>query len=159
MSKLVHPELSYRVRGVLLDVHRTVGPLLKEEVYRDAIVLGLEKRGIPCVPEKAFEVYYRENRVGLYYVDVWVDGGKLLLELKVAPEIAPEVSLHHWTPKMHSSSPSRHASLSGPSHGSPNHVSWEPSGVRGLQSLSTASQRSNWSPARSVHSMNPAMHS
>lgn len=89
MAKLVHPELSYRVRGVLLDVHRRLGPLLREAYYRDAIVIGLEKRGIPCVPEKFFEVHYRENRAGRYFVDVWVDGGKLLLELKVAPEITP----------------------------------------------------------------------
>ena len=89
MAKLIHPELSYRVRGVLLDVYKVLGPMLKEEYYRDAIVLGLEKRGIPCTAEKRFEVYYENERAGLYFVDVWIDGGKILLELKVAPEIAP----------------------------------------------------------------------
>jgi len=89
VSKLVHPELSYTVRGVLLDVYNTLGPLLKEEYYRDAIALGLEARSIPCQVEKPFEVYYQGERVGLYYVDVWVDGGKLLLEIKVAPAIEP----------------------------------------------------------------------
>jgi len=87
MSALIHPELSYQVRGVLLDVYNTLGPLLKERFYEDAIVIGLEKRGIPCEAEKEFEVYYEGERVGLYYVDVWVDEGKLLLELKVAPAI------------------------------------------------------------------------
>ena len=76
MPKLVHPELSYQVRGVLLDVHNVLGPMLKEEYYQEAILLGLEKRGIPCVAEKAFEVFYEDERVGLYYVDVWIDGGK-----------------------------------------------------------------------------------
>lgn len=89
MTKLVHPELSYEVRGVLFHVYNTLGPMLKEEYYRDAIALGLERRGIGCEPEKAFEVYYRDQRVGLYYVDVWVEGGKILLELKVAPAIEP----------------------------------------------------------------------
>lgn len=89
MSKLVHPQLSYTVRGVLLDVYNTLGPGLKEEYYRDAIALGLEARGVPCQVEKVFEVYYEEERVGLYYVDVWVDGGKILLEIKVAPAIEP----------------------------------------------------------------------
>ena len=27
--------------------------------------------------------------MGLYYVDVWIEDGKILLELKVAPAIAP----------------------------------------------------------------------
>ncbi|GAB4532417.1 MAG: hypothetical protein Kow0063_12970 [Anaerolineae bacterium] len=35
MPKLVHPELSYLVRGVLLDVYNVLGPMLKEEYYRD----------------------------------------------------------------------------------------------------------------------------
>jgi GxxExxY protein len=89
MAKLVHPELSYQVRGVLLNVYNKLGPLLKEEYYRDAIILGLNKRGIACEPEKSFEVYYEGERVGLYYVDVWIEGGKILLELKVAPAIEP----------------------------------------------------------------------
>jgi GxxExxY protein len=87
MSKLVHPELSYSVRGVLLNVHNTLGPMLKEAYYRDAIAIGLEARGISCATEKAFEVYYRDQRVGLYFVDVWIEDGKLLLELKVSPSI------------------------------------------------------------------------
>jgi GxxExxY protein len=77
------------VRGVLLHVYNKLGPLLKEEYYRDAIVLGLEKRRMACEWEKGFEVYYEGERVGLYYVDVWIEDGKILLELKVAPAIAP----------------------------------------------------------------------
>lgn len=87
--KLVHPELSYNVRGLLFNVYNALGPMLKEEYYRDAIVLGAEKRGTACEAEKAFEVYYEEERVGLYFVDVWIESGKMLLELKVAPAILP----------------------------------------------------------------------
>ena len=89
MTRLVHPKLSYQVRGVLFDVYNSLGPMLKEEYYRDAIVLGMEKHGITCEPEKSFEVYYECERVGLYYVDVWVDDGKMLLEIKVMPAIEP----------------------------------------------------------------------
>jgi GxxExxY protein len=87
MGRLIHPKLSYSVRGVLLNVHNALGPLLKEAYYRDAIAIGLNGRGIRCVTEKAFEVYYRDERVGLYFVDVWIEDGKLLLELKVSPSI------------------------------------------------------------------------
>jgi len=74
---------------VLLDVYNVLGPMLKEDYYRDSIVLGLRKRGIACTWEKNFEVFYENERVGLYYVDVWVEGGKILLEIKVAPAILP----------------------------------------------------------------------
>lgn len=89
MTKLLHPELSYQVRGVIFHVYNTLGPLLPEEFYRDAIVIGLEKQGLTCQAEKPFEVYYEGERVGLYYVDVWIEAGKLILEIKVAPAIDP----------------------------------------------------------------------
>jgi GxxExxY protein len=63
--------------------------MLPERFYQDAIAVGLESKGIHCATEKAFEVFYRNVRVGLYYVDVWIENGKIILELKVAPEILP----------------------------------------------------------------------
>jgi GxxExxY protein len=89
MTKLLHADLSYQVRGVLFHVFNTLGPLLKEAYYRDAVALGLRKRGIACDVEQGFEVAYKGERVGLYYVDVWIEQGKILLELKVAPTFAP----------------------------------------------------------------------
>jgi len=44
MAQLIHPELSYEVRAVLLDVYNALGPMLEEEHYEDAIAIGLEKR-------------------------------------------------------------------------------------------------------------------
>lgn len=84
---LIHPELSYEVRGVLLHVYNSLGPMLKEEYYGSAIAIGLEKRHISVETEKAFEVYYEGERVGLYYVDDWIENGKMLLEVKVVPAI------------------------------------------------------------------------
>jgi GxxExxY protein len=55
VSKLIHPELSYQVRGALFDVYNVLGPMLKEEYYEEAIALGLKKRGIACESEKAIQ--------------------------------------------------------------------------------------------------------
>jgi GxxExxY protein len=73
----------------LFDVHNALGPMLPEKFYQAAIAIGLEAKGIRCETEKSFEVYYRDARVGLYFVDMWLEDGKILLELKVAPEITP----------------------------------------------------------------------
>ena len=89
MPALIHPELSYEVRAVLLDVYNQLGPMHKEGHYEGAIAIGLDKRRIACETQKTFEVHYEGERVGLYQVDTWVDGGKILLEIKVAPRIAP----------------------------------------------------------------------
>ncbi len=89
MANIIHKELSYTIRGVLLDVHNELGPMLPEEFYQQAVEIGLTAKGIDCKGQKPFEVYYRRQRVGLYYVDLWLEGGKVLLELKVAAEILP----------------------------------------------------------------------
>jgi GxxExxY protein len=89
MSKLIHKDLTYTIRGVLFDVYNQLGPMLPEEFYQHAVELGLSAKGVDCKREKPFEVFYQQQRVGLYYVDLWIEGGKVLLELKVAPQILP----------------------------------------------------------------------
>lgn len=87
MTQIIHPELSYQVRGVLLHVYNALGPMLPETYYESAIAIGLEKRGIQVQTQKPFELYYENERVGLYYPDIWLEDGKILLELKVEPAI------------------------------------------------------------------------
>jgi GxxExxY protein len=70
MTNLLHEELSYKVRGILFDVHNQLGPMLPEQVYNQATAIGLEKQGIHCQTEKEFEVTYRGVQVGRYAVDV-----------------------------------------------------------------------------------------
>lgn len=89
MSEIIHKQLSYTVRGVLLSVYNQLGPMLPEKFYQAAIAIGLTAAGIQNETEKGCEVYYRGVEVGRYYVDIWIEGGKLLLELKVAPNILP----------------------------------------------------------------------
>ena len=92
MSKstiFLHKKLSYAVRGVLFDVHNKLGPNLPEKFYNDAVIIGLRAANIRCQPEKQFSVQYRGVEVGRYYVDVWIEDGKMLLELKVAPKLLP----------------------------------------------------------------------
>ncbi|HFE66526.1 MAG TPA: GxxExxY protein, partial [Chloroflexi bacterium] len=38
---------------------------------------------------KQFQVTYHDVQVGRYYVDIWIENGDMLLELKVAPLLAP----------------------------------------------------------------------
>ena len=49
----------------------------------------MRQKSIPCEAEKPFEIFYEGSRVGLYYIDVWIDNGKIILENKVKHEILP----------------------------------------------------------------------
>ena len=87
MTELIHKNLTYKVRGTLFDVHNALGPMLPEAFVRDAIAICLEEKGISCITEKQFTVYYRGVDVGRYFVDIWIEDGNLLLELKVVPQL------------------------------------------------------------------------
>jgi GxxExxY protein len=89
MTEIIHKELSYVTHGAMLRVFNTLGPMLPERFYQDATILDLTALGIQCEKEKEFEVYYRDVRVGHYFVDIWIENGKLILELKVAAKIMP----------------------------------------------------------------------
>jgi GxxExxY protein len=89
MTHIIHKELSYTVRGALIDVYNKLGPSLPESFYQEAVTCALEERGITCIPEKPFEVFYRNQSAGKYAIDHWLEKGKIILELKVAPQIMP----------------------------------------------------------------------
>lgn len=89
MPTLIHPELSYQVRGAMFETYNILGPLLPEAMYRNALCHELQQRGLRCEMERPFHVSYEGEQVGLYYVDLWVEQGKILIELKVAPQIEP----------------------------------------------------------------------
>jgi len=88
-TTLIHKELSYKVQGILLQVRNELGPMLPETFYREATRIALVQAGIQCEAEKSFTVTYQGTQVGLYAVDLWLEDGKILLELKVAPAILP----------------------------------------------------------------------
>lgn len=89
MAYIIHKDLSYAVQGLLFDVHNTLGPKLPESFYQDAMTYTLTKRGIACIPEKQFQVSYREIQIGSLAVDLWIEDGDMILELKVGLQIQP----------------------------------------------------------------------
>jgi GxxExxY protein len=87
VGKLIHEQLTYRVRGVLMAVHTDLKPMLAERFYQEAVEIGLQEAHVPFEAQRNFEVVYEGERVGLYAADFCVDGLKVILELKVAPAI------------------------------------------------------------------------
>jgi len=83
-NKLLHADLTYKIRGVLFHVGNNLWPGLPEEDVQKAVSIGLAKRQIPNSTEEEFHVCYRDVEVGRYYCDIAVDR-KVILELKVVP--------------------------------------------------------------------------
>lgn len=86
MSKLIYPELSFRVVGVCMDVHRQLGPSLLEKYYQRAVEQELNSQKIEFQREVCVQMLYKEKSIGRYFVDFVIEN-KLILELKAQPNL------------------------------------------------------------------------
>ena len=60
MSKKVqgpHEDITYRIIGAAMAVHRRLGPGHKEEVYQEALEAEFAELGLPFEAQKCLEVY------------------------------------------------------------------------------------------------------
>lgn len=83
--------LAYKVIGVLIEVHRKLGPGFLECVYEEATCIELAKNHIPFERQVKIAVTYDGKVIGEGRIDLLIDK-KLILELKAVDALAP---IHH----------------------------------------------------------------
>lgn len=59
MSDLLYKGESYQLMGLCMEIHRELGRGLDEVAYKDALVLELQRAGIPFAREKQFKISYK----------------------------------------------------------------------------------------------------
>ena len=80
-------ELSNRVIGCAIEVHRELGPGLLESTYEQCLARELSLNGIEFKLQHPLTVEYKGMRIDCgYRVDVLVEG-KLIIELKSVQDI------------------------------------------------------------------------
>jgi GxxExxY protein len=80
-ADILYKDLSYRVVGAAMEVHRTLGSGFLESVYHTAMAHELRLQQIPFESKKALPVTYKGQIVGQYEADLLVDN-KIIVELK-----------------------------------------------------------------------------
>lgn len=82
-------ELSEKIIGLAIKVHRTLGPGFLESVYQAALAYELEKANIPFEKEKTLPVPYEDIYLEVgFRCDFLVDK-RVIIEFKSVKEIAP----------------------------------------------------------------------
>lgn len=81
-----HSELTERVIGAAMTVHRTLGPGLDEKIYENSLAIELAEQQICFSQQEIFPVRYRGRYVGKLITDLIVDS-KIIVETKVADHI------------------------------------------------------------------------
>ena len=81
-------DLSGKVIGAAIEVHRNLGAGYLESVYEEALKIELETRGISFERQKPIAVTYKGRRVGQGILDFLVEG-TLIVELKAVSNLTP----------------------------------------------------------------------
>ncbi|MEK6703809.1 MAG: GxxExxY protein [Planctomycetota bacterium] len=86
---LIHGDLTEKIIGAAIDVHRALGPGLLESVYEACLAFELTDRGIPNQRQVPLPVEYREVRVDVgFRIDLLVDNA-VIVEIKAIEGLIP----------------------------------------------------------------------
>jgi GxxExxY protein len=84
-----HEEITHKIIGCAYKVFNQLGFGFLEIVYKKAMIIELGKDGLRVEPEKPLKVYYDEEVVGEFYVDLFVED-EIITELKSVKNLAKE---------------------------------------------------------------------
>lgn len=80
-------ELTGKIIGCIIRVHRMLGPGFLENVYRRAMTLELRKQGLATEVEREVAIYYDGQEVGRHRIDLIVEQ-RVIVELKAVEALS-----------------------------------------------------------------------
>lgn len=84
-----HSTLTEKVISAYYRVYNVLGYGFLEKVYERALAHEIKKLGLKVCDQQPIEVFYDNEKIGLYFVDLLVED-VLVVELKAATSLAAE---------------------------------------------------------------------
>ena len=81
-TEFLYKEITEQIIGAAFEVYKVLGYGFLEKVYHKALVVELKLRRLPIEEEYAIKVIYKNETVGEYYADIFVER-KVIVEIKV----------------------------------------------------------------------------
>ena len=81
-----HKELTRKVIGAAMEVHRCLGYGFLESVYESALAVELQNQNILFEQQKPIDVYYKDSLVKQFFCDFLVEKG-LIVEIKTIKQL------------------------------------------------------------------------
>ena len=83
---LEHNELTEKIIGCAIEVHRKLGPGFLESVYENALIIELHKQNLKVERQREVTIKYDEIEVGRHRLDLIVDD-TIVVELKAVKNV------------------------------------------------------------------------
>jgi len=79
-------ELTGKIIGCAMEVHRILGNGFQEVIYQRALALEMGKQGIAFSREHEMDIFYKGDKIGNRRVDFFVEE-KIMVELKAVIQL------------------------------------------------------------------------
>ena len=80
-AKIIYPELSYKITGLLFNIHNELGRFCKEKQYADLLESKLKKENIKYEREKEIPINCEDSEIKGNRIDFCVEN-KIIIDLK-----------------------------------------------------------------------------
>ncbi|MBK9152004.1 MAG: GxxExxY protein [Saprospiraceae bacterium] len=82
-------EISYKIIGAAMEMHKTLGPGLLESVYENALAYDLKELGLEVKTQVPMPLVYKEVKQDIgYRIDLLVENS-VIVEIKSVETLAP----------------------------------------------------------------------
>ncbi len=81
-------DLTYKIIGAAMEVHKTLGPGFLEAVYEAALVFELQRLGLAFERQTVIAVNYKGVVIGDYRADLLIENS-VIVELKTQRALTP----------------------------------------------------------------------
>ena len=82
MLIMLENDISEKIIGCAIEVHKSLGPGLLESAYLECLFYELQKAGLQVEKQKPLPLIYKEVKLDVgYRIDLFVEG-KVIIELK-----------------------------------------------------------------------------
>jgi GxxExxY protein len=87
MAEFLYREDTHQLIGLCMEIHRELGKGHDEVIYKDALVVELNRANVLFAREKKFEVNYKGVVLPHFYYADFVVADKILFEAKAAEKL------------------------------------------------------------------------
>ena len=88
IDNFLYKDLSYKIIGIAMEVHRELGPGFLEKVYENALMILFKENNISAKQQENIKIKFRNKIIGDYIADIIVED-LIILELKSSKSINP----------------------------------------------------------------------
>ncbi|HLG39933.1 MAG TPA: GxxExxY protein [Chitinophagaceae bacterium] len=85
-EKYPESELTGKIIGCCMEVHRILGNGFQEVIYQRALAIEMSRQQLSFSREHEMEIFYKNEHIGTRRVDFFVEG-KVMLELKAVIQL------------------------------------------------------------------------